>query len=130
MPIRTGVNYRTKETEMKCVACDSTNEWVFFEDDLPDQRDRDCVVDWLNGALLSSDETQCSCFQSDPFDDRAVPKLAKEKRYFMYQQIAKALGVTGKGKRAKLPGCVTRKIAHMYPDPTGAPTKEGYRQGP
>ena len=89
----------------------------------------DCVVDWLTGSLLSSDETQCSCFQSDPFGD--VPnKLAKEKRYFMYHQIAKALGVNGKGKRAKLPGCVTRKIAQMYPDPTGAPTKEGYRQGP
>ena len=47
-----------------------------------------------------------------------------ERRFFHYTSITKELqGV--KGKRAKLPKCVQRRIAEMYPDTEGAPTKEG-----
>jgi hypothetical protein len=38
------------------------------------------------------------------------------------------LGVSGKKNRAKLPTCVTKKIAEMYPDAEGTPTKVGYQQ--
>ena len=45
-----------------------------------------------------------------------------------YTTIAKRLGVSGRGNRAKLPKCVTDKIAEMYPDEEGTPTKVGYQQ--
>ena len=51
-----------------------------------------------------------------------------ERRYFHYRYIAKELGANGKKNRAKLPPCVQRKIAELYPEPEGAPTRVGYRQ--
>ena len=51
-----------------------------------------------------------------------------ERRYFHYYTISKKLGVSGKKNRAKLPTCVTKKIAEMYPDVEGTPTKVGYQQ--
>ena len=53
---------------------------------------------------------------------------ASERRYFHYYTISKKLGVSGKKNRAKLPACVTKKIAEMYPDVEGTPTKVGYQQ--
>ena len=55
-------------------------------------------------------------------------KLPKESRYFHYVHIARLLGATGEKKRAKLPKCVQKRIASMFPDTEGAATKVGYQE--
>ena len=54
--------------------------------------------------------------------------MPSERRFHHYHYIAKLLGVNGKGRRAKLPRCVTQRVAEMYPDEEGEPTKVGYQQ--
>jgi hypothetical protein len=51
-----------------------------------------------------------------------------ERRFHYYYTIAKMLGANGQRRRAKLPSCVTQRIAKTFPDAEGAPTKVGYRQ--
>ena len=53
-----------------------------------------------------------------------------ERRFFHYRYIALELGVSGAGRRAKLPACVQKRIKEMYPDEEGEPTKVGYKQDP
>ena len=50
-----------------------------------------------------------------------------EARFFHYRGIAKLLGAKGQGKRVKLPACVTKEVAAVYPDAAGAATKTGFR---
>ena len=40
-----------------------------------------------------------------------------QKRFFLYHNIAKLLGVNGLNKRARLPSCVYKRIKELYPDP-------------
>ena len=111
-----------------CATCDADHAAVVAEVG-PDARERDCLVDWLTGSQLSGDRATCFCFESDPFPNEDFPEVRpNERRYFHYYEIAKLLGVTGKKNRAKLPACVTKKIAQMYPDEEGTPTKMGYQQ--
>ena len=51
--------------------------------------------------------------------------LNAERRFFHYRYIALELGVSGAGRRAKLPACVQKRIKEMYPDEEGEPTKVG-----
>ena len=54
-------------------------------------------------------------------------KSQAQRRFFHYVAIAKVLGVEGAGNRAKLPPCVQKRIAEMYPDVEGAKTKVGFK---
>jgi hypothetical protein len=87
----------------------------------------DC--DWLTGRQLSDDETACDCFESDPYPKDTFPvKVNRNRRLFLYHEIAKELGVK---KRVKLPGCagcVEQRIRELYPDETGYPTKVGFKR--
>jgi len=72
----------------------------------------------------------CFCFETDSSPPEDYPgKQPNERRFFHYTNTTKVLGVK-RGKRAKLPKCVQRRIAEMYPDSEGAATKEGYKQVP
>ena len=85
----------------------------------------------LNPAAVprSGREATCWCWESDPFPAEEFADVApRERRYFHYFFFARLLGVKGANNRAKLPKCVTDKIAEMYPDADGAPTKVGYKQ--
>ena len=71
----------------------------------------------------------CWCWETEPFPISDFPdKLPKESRYFHYVHIARLLGATGEKKRAKLPKCVQKRIASMFPDTEGAATKVGYQE--
>ena len=52
----------------------------------------------------------------------------KNRRYFYYRALAKKLGATGRHNRAKLPACLAKRIAQMYPDARGAATKVGFKR--
>ena len=111
-----------------CTECDKQHPLVIAENG-DDTKERDCVVDWLTGQQLSADDACCFCFETDPFPTEDFPnKLPSERRYFHYVHIARLLGVKGQKNRAKLPKCVTDRIASMYPDLEGAATKVGFRE--
>ena len=93
-----------------------------------DSRQRTCVTDWLEGQQLSTDEASCICWSSDPWPAEDFPEVEpRSRRYFHYRAIAKKLGAKGSKTRVKLPKCVQKRIADMYGDETGAPTKVGYK---
>ena len=77
-----------------------------------------------HGPLRIDSHSEAFCWESDPFPSEDFPNVTpSERRYFHYYTISKKLGVSGKKNRAKLPACVTKKIAEMYPDEEGTPTK-------
>ena len=118
----------TSHRLLLCATCDATHPDVVAERGT-DAKERDCVVEWLTGAQLQTDRATAFCFEDDPFPISDFPNVtASERRYFHYYTISKKLGVSGKKNRAKLPACVTKKIAEMYPDEEGTPTKVGYQQ--
>ena len=118
----------TANRVLLCTSCDATHPDVVAERGT-DAKERDCVVDWLNGEQLQSDRATAFCWETDPFPFTEFPNVTpSERRYFHYYTISKKLGVSGKKNRAKLPTCVTKKIAEMYPDAEGTPTKVGYQQ--
>ena len=93
------------------------------------------MTDWLTDQQLSCDEASCFCWTSNPFPKSEFPEVPWEvrnskRRFHHYFTLGRLFGAVGKKKRAKLPKCVTDKIAKMYPDEEGAPTKVGYKQDP
>ena len=106
-----------------CADCDHQNIHVILEDWAKDDFDRDyekqCVVQWLTGQLLTNDDdgqsTACDCFQSDPFPAAEWPEMKlknKNRRYFYYRALANKLGATGRHTRAELPACLVKRIGH------------------
>ena len=81
----------------------------------------------VDGKQLADEHTSCELWQSAPFDDNPNKTMA-QKRFFLYHNIAKLLGVNGLNKRARLPSCVYKRIKELYPDPEGLPTKVGFKR--
>ena len=98
---------------------------VFF--DTTAEQCEECVTDWLDGQQLSDEHTSCQLWQSAPFVHNPNKTMA-QKRFFLYHNIAKLLGVNGLNKRARLPSCVYKRIKELYPDPEGPPTKVGFKR--
>ena len=122
-----------------CAECDHNSIHVILEDwangDFDRDKEKQCVVQWLTGQLLTNDDdgqsTACDCFQSDPFPAAEWPEMKNNnRRYFYYRALAKKLGATGRHTRAKLPvaACLVKRIAQMYPDARGAATKVRFRK--
>ena len=84
----------------------------------------DCVLEYLADEVLVGDQVDCLCFAKSCDELGLAPN---EARYFHYRGIAKLLGAKGQGKRVKLPACVVKRVASVYPDADGAATKVGFR---
>ena len=108
-----------------CNSCSPLHLDVFFATSI--EECQVCVTDWLDGKQLADEHTSCELWQSAPFDDNPNKTMA-QKRFFLYHNIAKLLGVNGLNKRARLPSCVYKRIKELYPDPEGLPTKVGFKR--
>ncbi len=112
----------TGERVFLCTWCDAEHPLVVQEIGKPDVPwfivERNCVCDWLSEQVLVGDHADCACF------GEVLPgKRPNEMRYFHYSAIAKLLGASGNGRRAKLPECVRSRIASTYPDKQGTATE-------
>lgn len=92
--------------EFLCPVCDSESL------DNVDVTTAECTTAWLHGQELAYDDREWVCFEGDPFDGENLPE--KSKRFTYYSAIARALGVSGRGRRVKLPDCVYKKISSLY----------------
>ena len=120
----------TKQQVLLCTVCDATHPSVIAEHGT-DAKERDCVAEWLTGMQLTTERATCFCWEDDPFPIANFPQVSNgERRFHHYFTIAKILKVSGKNNRAKLPLCVTKRIAKNFPDAEGAPAKVGYKQEP
>ena len=125
-PIRCG---DTGNTLLLCKECDADHPLVVKAVG-EDEKERDCVCEWLTGVQLSDDRATAFCWDTDPFPAEDFPEVRQsERRFFHYRTIAKKLGAVGNQRRAKLPPCVAKRIAQKYADPDGEATKVGYHQG-
>ena len=80
-------------------------------------------------ALTGEFDITWQCFVTDPYPAADYPeKKPSNRRFVHYYATAMCLGVKGGKNRAKLPPCVQKRIAALYPDATGVATKVGYKR--
>lgn len=111
----------TTTSDLLCPVCQASDARVLAaRAAVPqDQYPVVCTREWLRGQELDigdkfHDEV-CECFVTTPFPAGDWPdKSNSERRYFLYQTCAWALGVTGPGVRARHTRCVQDEIADRY----------------
>ena len=84
-----------------------------------DHIERVCMKEWLTGRPIQGgirfDYESCLCFVSSPFEKESHPdKTDQQRRFFMWMGIAKEIGMSGKGVRAKHAKCVLARVRELY----------------
>ena len=95
-----------------------------------EDREEECVVQWLEGLPLEADGEQWECWLEHPYDEArfAQTKFGREKRWCTRTGIVRGLTKTQKKVRSKLPACVEKKIQALY-GVSEAGFKEGEAEG-
>ena len=113
-----GRGKKAATTHLLCAVCDREDPEVAEAVAAAREEDREeeCVVQWLEGLPLEADGEQWECWLEQPYDDArfAETKFGREKRWCTRTGIVRALTKTQKKVRSKLPACVEAKIQAVH----------------